>query len=390
MAPGVSARGASASDLPGAWAADAWRGPLLVIRLSSLGDVVLTSGPLRLLRQRRPDLRIELLTRRAFAPLWDGSRLIDGLSFDDPSAPDGAAPTRGAASSSARIEPPALVIDWQGGRRGRRAAARHAGGVPIVRAARAALHRRLLVLCGLRIPAPEPFAIRLARSVTGASVPPELVAPEVRADTGSREALRAHLRALGDPAGGWAVLAPGASRRMKAVPAVLAAAITADLRAMGMGVIELVAPEAPDAPAPAARNAPDATEEQGPLHGRFETTGDLCLRFTGPLREVIALLAEARLFVGSDSGILHIATGVDTPAVGLFGPTVPELGFSPLGRARAVGVELPCRPCHIHGPQRCWLGHARCWRDMTGTDVRAAIAALSSDEIGRKGAGAQG
>jgi heptosyltransferase II len=375
----LSARAAPASDPRGAWPADAWRGPVLVIRLSSLGDVVLTSGPLRLLRERRPDLRIELLTRRRFAPVWEGSRLIDGLVLEDGHTPEESESRLGAAARNPAA--PALVLDWQGGRRGRRAATRHARGVPVVGARRAALHRRLLVLCGLRIPAPEPFALRLARSITGTGVAPELVVPEVRADAGLREAIRAQLRALGDPAGGWAVLAPGASRRMKAVPAVLAAAIAAELRAMGMGIVELVAPVAPDAPA--------AHEEHVQLPGRFEAAGDRVGRFTGPLREVIALLAEARLFVGSDSGILHIATGVGTPAVGLFGPTAPELGFSPLGRARAVGVELPCRPCHIHGPQRCWLGHARCWREMTAADVREAIEALMSDAGGRHGVGAQ-
>lgn len=384
MALGLSAGAAPAAGPSGAWPADAWDGPLLVIRVSSLGDVVLTSGPLRLLRERRPDLRIELLTRRRFAPVWEGSRLIDALVLEDERARDEPASSRATAAGDAAA--PGLVLDWQGGRRGRRAAARFARGVPSVRAARAALHRRLLVLCGLRIPAPELFAIRLARSVTGARVARELVAPEVSADPRLREAIRARLLALGDPPAGWAILAPGASRRMKAVPVVLAAAIAAEMRAMGMGVVELAAPDDPDAPGgpgAGAPHAPDAPNEAVSLQGSLESTGDRALRFSGPLREVIALLAEARLFVGSDSGILHLATAVDTPAVGLFGPTAPELGFSPLGRSRAVGVELPCRPCHIHGPQRCWLGHARCWREMRAADVRAAIEALLSDRGAR-------
>jgi heptosyltransferase II len=355
----------------GAWPADAWRSPVLVVRLSSLGDVVLTTGPLRLLRERRPDLRIELLTRRCFAPVWEESRLIDALVLEDDRVPGDSPPARGVPGRDPVA--PALVLDWQGGRRGRRAVRRFARGIPSVHAARAALHRRLLVLCGLRIPAPEPFAVRLARSITGARVASGLVTPEVHADPALREAFRARLRALGNPPGGWAILAPGASRRMKAVPAALAAAIAAEVRAMGMGVVAIAAPGEPGAP-----------------RGRLEATGDLTLRFSGPLREVIALLAEARLFVGSDSGILHIATGVGTPAVGLFGPTAPELGFSPLGRARSVGVELPCRPCHIHGPRRCWLGHTRCWREMRAADVRAAIDTLLPDAGGGHGDGAQG
>ena len=100
------------------------------------------------------------------------------------------------------------------------------------------------------------------------------------------------------------------------------------------------------------------------------------MRFSGEIAEVIALLAEAQLFIGSDSGILHLATAVGTPAIGLYGSTVPALGYAPLGRAQAIGVDLACRPCHIHGADHCWLGHRRCWRELRAAQVWGAIRAL--------------
>jgi len=66
------------------------------------------------------------------------------------------------------------------------------------------------------------------------------------------------------------------------------------------------------------------------------------------------------------------------PTAALFGPTVPELGFAPLGRSRALGVELACRPCHVHGPAFCWLGHRRCWRDLPALEVATALEELAA------------
>jgi heptosyltransferase-2 len=46
-----------------------------------------------------------------------------------------------------------------------------------------------------------------------------------------------------------------------------------------------------------------------------------------------------------------------------FGPTVKEFGFMPdpaYGRARILESDLPCRPCTLHGGERCPLGHHAC------------------------------
>jgi ADP-heptose:LPS heptosyltransferase len=334
------------------WPADCWPGPVLVVRLSSLGDVTLITGPLHLLRTRRPDLAIHVLTRRAFSPVLAGSPDNDRIVVEDEGA--SADPRAAAPAGEGMGERYACVLDWQGGQRGVRAAARFAPGVPRVTAPRASLERRLLVLLGGRMRAPDGFAVRLARSVVGAPVDPQRVCPRVCADLTLRTALRARLAELERPSGGWAILAPAASRELKAIPSTLVTEIATGLKHRGMGVIRLVPPGG-------SRDASFAPE---PPWG---------WTFSGELPETLALLAEASAFVGSDSGILHLASGLGTPAVGLFGPTSPELGFSPLGRARAVGVELPCRPCHVHGPRRCWLGHRRCWRDFSAGAVFTAL-----------------
>jgi heptosyltransferase-2 len=80
------------------------------------------------------------------------------------------------------------------------------------------------------------------------------------------------------------------------------------------------------------------------------------------LRQSAALIARAELLVTNDSAPLHLATGVGTPVVAIFGPTTPSQGFGPIGAgSRVVQAKgLWCRPCSPHGPAACPLGHHAC------------------------------
>jgi len=93
------------------------------------------------------------------------------------------------------------------------------------------------------------------------------------------------------------------------------------------------------------------------------------------LRQSAALIARAAVLVTNDSAPLHLATAAGTPVVAVFGPTIPEFGFGPVGpHDVSLGVaNLACRPCSPHGPPRCPLGHHRCMRDLGPEVVAAAI-----------------
>lgn len=92
------------------------------------------------------------------------------------------------------------------------------------------------------------------------------------------------------------------------------------------------------------------------------------------LRELIAVIDRCKLLIGNDSAPGHIATARMVPVVSIFGPTVPKFGYSPYGKDVAiVEKELPCRPCHHHGPEKCPEGHFRCMRDITVEDVMKAV-----------------
>ncbi len=95
-----------------------------------------------------------------------------------------------------------------------------------------------------------------------------------------------------------------------------------------------------------------------------------------------ALLHRCRLLVSNDSAPGHIAMGVDTPVLALFGPTVPAIGFAPVGPKDRVleVVDLPCRPCNIHGGNECPIGSFACMRGITVPHVMAAIHDIMSGQ----------
>jgi len=93
---------------------------------------------------------------------------------------------------------------------------------------------------------------------------------------------------------------------------------------------------------------------------------------TGPdLRNAILALAAANTAVSNDSGLLHVAAALGTPAVGIFGPTSPW-HWAPLNPIAAVietANALACRPCH---KPVCRLRHHRCMREISVDQVATA------------------
>ena len=117
----------------------------------------------------------------------------------------------------------------------------------------------------------------------------------------------------------------------------------------------------------AARQIADAVRARLPeaargavIHGEFNVAG---------LR---ALIDRAVLYIGGDSGPLHIASTTHTPIVGLYGPTL-SLRSEPW-RDPSIATEnvevgpLPCRPCD---QRRCEPGDFRCLSGITAEAVAA-------------------
>lgn len=102
------------------------------------------------------------------------------------------------------------------------------------------------------------------------------------------------------------------------------------------------------------------------------------------LMETAALIERSTLFIGNDSCPLHIAAAVNTPAVGIYGPSSVEQ-FHPIGgpgyRYRVVQSGLPCSPCfQFVGNDAPWVPNLcysyACLKAIHPQDVIAAATSL--------------
>ncbi len=298
----------------------------LVIRFSSLGDVVLTGA---VTGQLAP---VALLTRAAWAPV---AACLPGVSqvytWED---------VKGGRQTLARRW--ARIVDLHASPRSRRLCAGLQG--PVSRVDRWDLRRR-------------------TRVWFKAGAPPPLVIERYAAAAGVRPAQRPWLP-------GWQptdtlALCPGAAHSTKRWPAERFAELGRRWQGPvavlgGPGDSDLVA-EIAAAIGPRAR----PIAERG-----FDQT--------------LAALREAAAAVAGDTGLLHLATALGVPVVGLFGPTTSSDGFWDATTGTVVEEALPCRPCSLHGGPACPIGDHLCMERLDVDRVESALRVLLTPDAGRQ------
>jgi heptosyltransferase-2/heptosyltransferase-3 len=129
----------------------------------------------------------------------------------------------------------------------------------------------------------------------------------------------------------FAVIHPAAAFATKQWAATNFALVAEDLRNRGLGVVAIT-----------------TAEQQSIIDEINQRMATPVVAFTEfSLPELTALLARARLFVGNDSGIAHMAAAVQTPAVVIFGSS-NTAHWRPWAQAAAEVVleEMECQPCH--------------------------------------------
>jgi heptosyltransferase-2 len=185
-----------------------------------------------------------------------------------------------------------------------------------------------------------------------AALPAEWPLPELKVARAETEAWRRQHGLTPDrPA---VALAPGAVGPSKRWPASAYATLARRLIADGFAVWVIGGPEEKSL----------AAEIIGDTTGRDLTGHDL--------RNAILALAAAAVAVSNDSGLLHVAAALGTPAIGIFGPTSPW-HWAPLNSLAATiesKTKVECRPCH---KPVCRVVHHRCMRDIPPDQVFTAV-----------------
>ena len=85
------------------------------------------------------------------------------------------------------------------------------------------------------------------------------------------------------------------------------------------------------------------------------------------LGETAALIERCSLFISNDSGLLHVACAVDTPSIGIFGPTNPRRTGPYPDLLAVIRKDLACSPCYEGKPIHC--DHYECLNLITVDDL---------------------
>jgi heptosyltransferase-2 len=93
-----------------------------------------------------------------------------------------------------------------------------------------------------------------------------------------------------------------------------------------------------------------------------------------PLNKFISLIKGCDCLVTNDSGPMHIASALGVPVVAIFGPTHPQLGFSPIGPENIVlTANVKCSPCSLHGEKKCHKKSRYCMDQVQPEMVTDAV-----------------
>ena len=324
---------------------------VLCVRFSSIGDILLTTPLVRALRRRHPDAELYFVTKQAMAPLVADNPHLTGVVA--------LAPQQSVTdlAHTLRTLRPTHGLDLHGSLRStalRWLVACRWSGYSKRKVARTTLIATKLNLYGTHVPVPERY-FEAARAL---DVHPDGGPPEFFLGQTARERVAGWLGAHGLDQRPFAALAPGAAHATKRWPIGHWQELTKRLQQLRYGIVAVGGPgdrDVVDALGPAVHNA----------------AGEFSLQETG------ACLARAAVVVSGDTGVMHMATGVGTRVIALFGPTVESFGFFPYTKQAAVlQRDLSCRPCSAMGTERCPLGHHRCLVEILPDQVAAAVQQL--------------
>lgn len=325
---------------------------ILVVRFSSIGDLILTTPLLRALRGRHPAARITVVVREEMADiLRHNPRITDLISWRKGTS-------LLALARQLRTQEWTHRLDLHGSLRSillRRLVGGEWGSYAKHRSRR----RQLIRSGGKRGGFLGAVADRYFEAAKGLDVVPDGGPAEVFTSAVEERAVAEFIarHQLGQARGLMAV-SPGAAHFTKRWPVEHWITLVG-LLVERSDVIVLGGPSDREV---AATIAAAGGERAVSAAGEFTLAG------------TAALLKRVRVVAAGDTGVLHLATAVGTPVVGLYGPTVEQFGFFPYhARAAVLELDLPCRPCSAHGGATCPLGHHRCLRDILPAQVAAAM-----------------
>src|SRR5215467_7082870 len=329
--PGLSPHAPVCSSLPDWERAER----ILLIRLRSIGDTVLMTPCLSAIKSWRPDLKITVVSEPLASPLLKEHRLIDQLLISG----EGLV-TRGRLISELRRSSFDVAFNLHGGTTatlicalsGARSTVGYKGyrysGLlnlqappPDALLGREVLHsveQQLALLCWSGVPWPD--EVKLTLPVSPAAL----------------RSVRARLKLAGiyqgsHAAPGYAVLSPAASGQSKMWPRESFARVAEYLSARYRLRSVVIA----------------GSREESIASDVARLSGNCAVDITGlNLEELVALISDSTVFIGNDSGPMHIAAALGRPLVAIFGGSSPTVWSPWTSTPKRVLIAPDCNGDH--------------------------------------------
>ena len=306
---------------------------ILIIRFSSIGDIVLTTPVVRCLKKQLA-VEIHYLTKRAYLPLLEANPYLSKIFTIEKKVAE--------ALPMLKHERYDCIIDLHKNLRSLQV--RLALGVKVFAFQKLNFEKWLLVHFKINRLPKSHIADRYLAAVAPLGVQND--------GQGLDYFLPDRQLSIDIPQSPYVAFAIGAAHQTKRLPAVKIIEIC---RRLELPVILLGGKE-------------EATE--GVAIAR--ASGPHVLNFCGKLslHESAAVIRSAAKVITHDTGMMHIAAAFQKEILSVWGNTAPTFGMYPyFGKARNKNStfevkNLPCRPCSKIGFDRCPKGHFRCMNDI--------------------------
>ncbi|NWF90169.1 MAG: lipopolysaccharide heptosyltransferase II [Ignavibacteriaceae bacterium] len=307
---------------------------ILIVRLSSLGDVLLTTPLIRSLKKDNSKTEIHFLVREEYKDALVNNKNISKLIIFNRT--DSAAKIKSELSQS-KYE---LIIDLQNNFRSRNLI--FGLNCPVVRFKKLSLQKFLLVNLKLNLLKNSPqIPERYAATLNNLKLDDEGL--ELISDRKASLSLTINQKLIG--------FCPGSRHFTKMWPKEYYVELGRKLIADGFGIVLFGG----------------KSDKQICAEISSSLNGCLNLCNENDLLQTAADMKMCKAVVCNDSGLMHTASAVQVPLAAIFGSTVKEFGFVPYKCKNLIleNKSLTCRPCSHIGRSSCPKKHFKCMKELT-------------------------
>lgn len=308
---------------------------ILVIRFSSMGDIIYTTPVVRCLKKQIPGAEVHFLTKPAFKYIYDNNPYVDKLLL--------LKPTLSATIDDIKAEKYDHIVDLHNNLR--TAIIKLRTGIPTSTYKKQPIKKWLSLKFKLKLISPTHLVDRYLKAVTSLGVvnDGQPIDYYIKAEHQLNKLLpESHQN-------GYIAFVIGATHFTKRMPNDKIIIICRQLK---LPVVLL--------------GGNDVKENGDIITAAIGTSVYNACGITS-LDESVYLVSQAKSIIGFDTGLTHIAEAFNKPIASVWGGTVPDLlGVQPymVKEVLVAGIDLSCRPCSKFGLEKCPLGHFKCMNDM--------------------------